>query len=322
MADIILDSLRLVKALLFYVFSGFSESSKSRLSVARHLLKYRFQKSMGSEYMRRLVHGSLMDLPLKRKGITYTLAVFGTREELETEIVQKEIKSGMTVVDLGANIGYYTLILARGVTPGGRVYAIEPFPENIDVLKRNIQINGYEKLVEFSQLAISDKLGKTELFIGTGDNVHSIIDHFGNKQGSIEVETMSLFDFQEGRLSFDFIRMDIEGAEVMVVDGMAEMFKKGHFPKIFFEVHTTGDITPDPKYVHMLSILHEAGYRSKYVVSAANKNALPDFATLGYTPEKVMDSGHALFTGIKPDDLMNIVPRRPKTTRAIYFEHV
>lgn len=291
------------------------------LSVSWHLLKYRISKAVGCKYMRRRVHGNLMDLPLKREGITYPLAVFGIREELETEIVQKAIKPGMTAVDLGANIGYYTLMLAKGVTPGGKVYAIEPFAENFELLKRNIHANGYDGIVELSKLAVSDKRGMTELFIGTGDNVHSIIDHFGNKQGSVEVETMTLSDFQEGRRSFDFVRMDIEGAEVLAVNGMKKMFRNGHFPVIFFEIHTTGDKNPDPKYVQMLSRLHETGYRSKYVISAAKENSLPDFAEFGYRPEKIIHSGHALFSGLTPDDLMDLIPRRPRITRAILFEY-
>lgn len=68
-------------------------------------------------------------------------------EEFETEIFKKEIKKGDTVLDLGAHIGYYTLLAAKLVGEKGKVFAFEPEPTNFALLKKNIKINNYQNVI-------------------------------------------------------------------------------------------------------------------------------------------------------------------------------
>ncbi len=71
-----------------------------------------------------------------------SLSVVGRHEQCITELVQQIIKPGDIVLDIGANIGYYTLIFARCVGPTGHVYAFEPDPGSFALLQKNVQING------------------------------------------------------------------------------------------------------------------------------------------------------------------------------------
>ena len=91
------------------------------------------------------------------------LSFNGVYEPCETEFVMNEIKKGDVVLDIGANIGYYTLIFARLVGEEGKVFAFEPDPENFALLKKNVEINGYHNVV-LVQKAISNKTGKIRLF--------------------------------------------------------------------------------------------------------------------------------------------------------------
>ncbi len=75
------------------------------------------------------------------------LSINGVYEPLETKLVRKEVKKSDVVLDIGANIGYYTLILAKLVGKKGRVFAFEPDPTNFALLKKNISINGYKNVI-------------------------------------------------------------------------------------------------------------------------------------------------------------------------------
>ena len=271
------------------------------------------------------VHGNKMYLNLRRPGISKALAIMGTREELQTEIFKKELKKGMVVVDLGANIGYYTLMAASIVSESGKVYAIEPFPLSFEMVVKNVEINGFSDIVECSQLAISDRRGTATMFLGDADNVHTLMDlsaYTGIPRPTMDVETMTLDQFLENREPIDFLRMDIEGAECQVFDGMNKTFAQKIPPRILFEIHPLGDVDPDPRFTPRLERLLSHGYRPKYVVSSFHETSLRKFADLGYTPTKLSREGRGLFEGIAAKDLVKVAARRPKITRAILLVHV
>jgi len=141
------------------------------------------------------------------------LSINGVYEPFETELVKKEIKKGDVVLDIGANIGYYTLIYAKLVGEEGKVFAFEPDPDNFALLKKNVEINGYRNVI-LAQKAVSNKTGKIRLYlseVNKGD--HRIYDsHDGRK--SIEIETIRLDDyFKNYNVRIDFIKMDVQGAE-------------------------------------------------------------------------------------------------------------
>ena len=76
----------------------------------------------------------------------YNLSIDGFYEPKETELVKREVKKGNIVIDVGASIGYYTLLLSRLVGNSGKVFAFEPFENRIEILKQNIDINDYSNI--------------------------------------------------------------------------------------------------------------------------------------------------------------------------------
>jgi FkbM family methyltransferase len=165
-------------------------------------------------------------------GIIVSLGIY---EPLETEIVKKEVKKGDVVLDLGANIGYYTLIFAKLVGEEGKVFAFEPEPTNFSLLKKNVEINGYKNVV-LIQKAASNITGETRLYLSEDNEVnHRIYDSYDGRQ-SIEIEATRLDDyFKNYNGKIDFIKMDIQGAEGRAIQGMSNLLKKNYNVKIAME---------------------------------------------------------------------------------------
>ena len=163
------------------------------------------------------------------------LLTTGVIEPAETELVKGEIKEGDVVLDIGANIGYYTLIFARLVGEKGRVFAFEPDPDNFALLKRNVQLNGYRNVI-LVQKAVSNETRKARLFLRErGKGYQTMIDlHDG--RNFIEIEAVRLDDYFAGyQGAVDFIKMDIEGTEVGAIQGMLSLLNKNRSLKILTE---------------------------------------------------------------------------------------
>jgi len=161
------------------------------------------------------------------------LSIFGAYEPLETELVKKEVKKGDVALDIGANIGYYTLVLAR--IDGGKVFAFEPDPSNFALLKKNVEANGYKNVV-LVQKAVSNQTGRARLYLSpTTPADHRIFDS-GDGRQSVAIETVRLDDyFKNFNGKIDFIKMDAQGAEGGVIQGMLNLLKKNHNVKIAME---------------------------------------------------------------------------------------
>ena len=294
---------------------------RQKLEIMASVARYYISRSvLRRKYLVRRIHGSKMYLDVQRRGVSRALAFFGTREELQTKVLKWELKNGMVMLDLGANIGYYTLMAASIVGARGKVYAVEPFPENLELLARNVEANGLGGTVELHQLAISDESGTAELFMGKASNLHSLL-RLEPGQASIMVPTMTLDQFLAGKAPIEFLRMDIEGAECLVFDGMEGTLGQERPPKMLFEIHPIGDIDPDPRFTPRLEKLIAHGYIPKYVISSANPVSLGCFAELGYEPQEIAISGNGLFKDVRVQDLIKVAARRPKITRAILLVH-
>jgi len=143
-------------------------------------------------------------------------------EKGTTKLFTELVKEGMNVVDIGANIGYYTLLAARRVGPHGRVYAFEPEPQNFKLLTENLRLNGYKNVIAV-QKAVSNKSGTVSLFLGMrGSGTHSLVSTRDYSKEAIGIEAVTLDEFFEkaGTPDIHVIKMDIEGWEIEALDGM------------------------------------------------------------------------------------------------------
>jgi FkbM family methyltransferase len=168
------------------------------------------------------------------------LSINGIYEPLETEVVGREVSAGDVVVDIGAHIGYYTLMLARIVGPCGKVYAFEPDPENFTLLQRNVKENGYRNVV-LLQKAVSDRNGSATLYLSednSGD--HRLYDSHDDRR-VVQVETTTLdWVFRDYGGPIGFVKMDIQGAECAALNGMTGLLAANRVTKIMSEFWPAG----------------------------------------------------------------------------------
>ncbi|MHA1492207.1 MAG: FkbM family methyltransferase [Promethearchaeota archaeon] len=209
----------------------------------------------------------------------------GKYETLETDYIKKNVKNGDFVLDIGANIGYFTLILAKLIGKEGKVFAFEPEPNNFSLLSKNVSINGYKNVILINK-AVSNKNGKVKLFLNE-ENIgdHRIFDSNDGRQ-SIEVETIRLDDyFKNYNEKIKFIKMDIQGAEMDAIQGMVNLIQKSKELKILSEFYPLGlelfGIEPR-EYLNLLIKLKFNLFSLDEKIEPINTNAF----LKKYTPEK------------------------------------
>ncbi len=168
--------------------------------------------------------------------VSLSLILNGVWEEYETELFKRNLRLGDTVIDVGANIGYHTLIAAEIVGNNGQVYAFEPDPKNFGILKRNVEVNGY-KNVTLVNKALSNKNGVGKLFLSEEDN-HGDFRIFGSDDDrkSVDIELIKLDSFFGSRIpKINVIKMDVQGAEALVFKGASRTLKSNKRLKVFTE---------------------------------------------------------------------------------------
>lgn len=168
------------------------------------------------------------------------LSIRGEYEPFETALIKQSVKPGQVVLDIGANIGYYTLIIARQVGEMDHVFALEPDPTNFTVLKKNVETNGYTN-VTLVQKAVSNTTGHLNLYMRDDHYGDHRIYAPGDGRQAVQVEVVWLDDFfAEFECPIDFIKMDIQGAEKGVVEGMTALLKRQNHLSMLTEFWLVG----------------------------------------------------------------------------------
>ena len=158
-------------------------------------------------------------------------------EKETTRLFRRLIRPGMVIIDVGAHVGYYTLIAAKQAGPTGKVYAFEPEPENHALLLKNIELNGYENVVAVKS-AVSNHAGSTTLYLtGLDNGRHSVYQHDLPARGSVEVPTTTIDDFLEaqGWPEVNLVKVDVEGAELEVLAGMDRLLRESEGIRLILE---------------------------------------------------------------------------------------
>jgi FkbM family methyltransferase len=176
-------------------------------------------RRLGRLATRALLAPGVRDLPLVRAlyarlyGLGKTLA-----EPRERRFLREQTEPGMVIFDVGANIGFYTLLLAERVGPTGRVHAFEPDPLSFAILSRRARPN-----VELNPTAVGDHTGRITLFTHRSNRADNRVhDSLGAETAeTVEVPLTTLDDYcaARGIDRIDAVKMDIQGAEVAALTG-------------------------------------------------------------------------------------------------------
>lgn len=167
----------------------------------------------------------------------------GSLENSVQEALVRHLPHGGVMYDVGANLGFFSLVAARLVGPEGRVYAFEPAPENAAAIRRNAELNRVGNIVVIPR-AVASRRATARLQL-VDDQSWSRLEEFGKHPGTervIEVETVALDELVDsGELPPPtLVKIDVEGAELAVLEGMRATLSK-YRPAIICELHDTQD---------------------------------------------------------------------------------
>jgi FkbM family methyltransferase len=177
----------------------------------------------------------------------YRSFIYGTWEPKVIRVVTDTVKTGMTVIDIGAHIGYYSLLFAKCVGPSGRVFAFEPLPGNFALLQKNVQLNSLQNVRVLNQAVFSST---QEITITAPDDQPnpgsgSMHNEAGHEYFRVEAISMDAF-CEKLALRPDVLKLDVEGSEYDVLIGAKETISK-YRPNLLIELHHfDGDLAAIP----------------------------------------------------------------------------
>jgi FkbM family methyltransferase len=192
--------------------------------------------------------------------------VTGRYEPNEFSLLSKILQPGMTFVDVGANMGLYTLFAARRVGVGGCVLAIEPSSREMRILKDNVERNVLRN-VRLWQSALSDHASDVELLVARVQNSgHNTLGGFGyntplDHREKTRAQCLDEIVQTEGLPRIDVIKMDIEGAELRALRGASEMLRRDH-PLILLELSDRLLQYQNSNSGDVLALLSQHNYRT------------------------------------------------------------
>ncbi len=238
----------------------------------------------------------------------------------------------MNVLDLGANLGYYTIMLALLVGPAGRVYAVEPVTGNFDLLRRNVQLNGLRN-VQMEQLAIADRDGEKTLTLTAQSNWHSFHEprlrpdaawlrkYRRTVVGSMRTTARSLASYLADKPPMDLLRMDIEGYETRILRAVAALdAPKRERMHILFETHPEFYDGGEEMRAALEILCGQCSMQVRLLVSdyqfgsRRHRRIEPAervFARLGYGPEHIVRLFHsrAVYANLRQEHAIDLICR-------------
>lgn len=163
-----------------------------------------------------------------------------------------KMKQGDTFVDVGANIGIYSLHAAKKIGDSGTVLAFEPTPETFRILRNNVELNRLRN-VKCHQFALSDRAGVSKMVAGDRPASNRLAAEFEENHDCNGISVAKFDDFCKTNLvkKVDFIKVDIEGGEKAFFAGAIETLRK-HKPIILFESIHTGPEFPEREFLRAI----------------------------------------------------------------------
>ena len=188
-------------------------------------------------------------------------------ERAELQFILRILRPGMTLFDIGANSGLYSIAAAKQAPVGSyKIFAFEPCPTTFAVLKKNISLNGLTDVHAFP-LAISDQPGEASLYVNTAwkDGLNSLKDPRYEEAEVIDrvqvrTETLNAFAAEKGISRVDVMKVDVEGAELLVFRGAQELLARDDAPLILYEGYSWCTAAFHYHPVELMWLLEEFGY--------------------------------------------------------------
>jgi FkbM family methyltransferase len=179
------------------------------------------------------------------------------------------IRKGDVVIDIGANVGYFTSLFSDLVGPGGEVHAFEPLPSTFELLSRNIRKFPAQKNVFLNCLALGERDEKSILFVPNEDHGQAALARHrdaswtSHQIRAVNVEMIRLDRYAERLPRIDFVKCDVEGAELLALRGAESTLRRCQ-PKIFLEIEERWTSSFGWTAADVVRFLQGIGYRHFY----------------------------------------------------------
>jgi FkbM family methyltransferase len=219
-----------------------SAAMRRARQMGRRVLKYQRRP-----YATLRVNGYSMTLDMRDPVISSTLLKTRSWEPYETRLMSQVLEPGDTFIDIGAHIGYYSLLAAQRVGPRGRVLAFEPAPDNYALLKRNVAQNRLTRIIHTENCALASQPGELTLHLSAHNNGdHRVyatdraddkIFNNSRRRRQVRVPAISLDAFLPEKFPgiIDVIKMDVQGAEMSALQGMQRILEQNPDIVLFME---------------------------------------------------------------------------------------
>ena len=155
------------------------------------------------------------------------LSVNEITEPVETKLFNDIIKNGEVLVDVGANIGYFTLIMAKLSGSSGKIFSFEPENKNFEILEKNVKINNYQNVV-LEKKGVSDRNGVNKFFLSSKNTGMHSLQKIRDDSKEVKIDVIKLDDYfftLDLVEKISLIKIDVEGAEFQVLNGMKTILK-------------------------------------------------------------------------------------------------
>ncbi len=233
----------------------------------------------------RTIGGRLIFVDTRDFALSPHLMTTGFWELWITQAMARVVRPGMVAVDVGANLGYYTVLMAEAVGPTGRVLAFEPNPAIAELLRRTVAVNGHDATTQVDARAASDVSGQDVRFhMPAGQPMNATM--VAADQGAadwVRATTVALDDVLPARV--DFMKIDVEGAEYLVWRGLARTIAANPGITLFLEVNAGRT----PAVISgFLREIQEAGFTLAYVGADSEIRPCDEAYIVGQAPNDVI----------------------------------
>lgn len=252
------------------------ERLKTFLLNLYRIAKQRSHDLISAAYDGRKFHIDLYDRTYDRLYFT------GYFEKNESLFIERIVKPGCAVLDIGANFGWYTTLCSRLCGSNGEVHAFEPVPSTLEELRYNIRLNQAENNVVVNNFALGNEEETAQIFLFEGlPHSHASLSNLGRNDGrsfSIQVTTLDKYEHNNLRdKQVRFIKLDVEGAELNVLEGGKKFFRSQKDLWLLFEIN--------------IETSNAFGYDQQALIGALESIGFNRFfqAGVGGEPEQISD---------------------------------
>jgi FkbM family methyltransferase len=223
-----------------------------------------------------LARTGLTSAPVIRRSFLWAYARYKQHIEAgPVDQLHQFVPEGSAVIDVGANVGFFTEKLARWVGPAGTVIAVEPDSENLQALRRSIDRFGSNRKIEMVAAVATDRPGRSRL---ERNPLHPGDHRIAVNSTGIDVRAVTIDDLVTERgLRISFIKIDVQGAELMVLKG-AVWTLRSHSPVLFVEVDDLALRRYGASAASLLAFLIEEGYTANRINRDGSVQALDSLA--------------------------------------------